>query len=138
MNEASRQSEDNVQPVQLKGCFPGFDRREHGSRTSYGSLVQTRGSRSGRRPRVDWRGLIPIPELKDLLGLKNVPEEERYHTLSGMLMMLLGRLPQTTHKVEWEGWRFEVVDLDGKRVDKVLASALATEPVAPAGAGAGA
>jgi putative hemolysin len=66
-------------------------------------------------------GLIPIPELKDRLRLKRVPEEERYHTLSGMLMVLLGRLPQTTDSVDWQGWRFEVVDMDGKRIDKVLA-----------------
>jgi magnesium and cobalt exporter, CNNM family len=67
-------------------------------------------------------GLMPVPELKDRLELKEVPEEERYHTLSGMLMMLLGRLPQTADRVEWKGWRFEVVDMDGKRIDKVLAS----------------
>jgi putative hemolysin len=69
-------------------------------------------------------GLIPVPELKDRLNLRSVPEEEkdRYHTLSGMLMLLLGRLPQTTDHVTWEGWRFEVVDIDGKRVDKVLAT----------------
>jgi putative hemolysin len=67
-------------------------------------------------------GLIPVPELKDRLEMKALPEEERYHTLSGMLMMLLGRLPQTADEVEWEGWRFEVVDMDGKRIDKVLAS----------------
>ena len=73
-------------------------------------------------------GLIPVPELKDRLGLKDLPEEDRgrYNTLAGMIMLLLGRLPQTTDSVEWEGWRFEVVDLDGKRVDKVLASALPT------------
>ena len=48
----------------------------------------------------------------------------RYNTLAGMIMLLLGRLPATTDKVEWEGWRFEVVDLDGKRVDKVLVTPL--------------
>ena len=71
-------------------------------------------------------GLIPIPELKDRLALKELPEEDRgrYNTLAGMIMLLLGRLPETTDSVEWEGWRFEVVDLDGKRVDKVLALAL--------------
>ncbi|CAN5355156.1 hemolysin family protein [soil metagenome] len=75
-------------------------------------------------------GLIPVPELKDRLALKELPEEDRgrYNTLAGMIMLLLGRLPRTTDSVEWEGWRFEVVDLDGKRVDKVLASALAAEP----------
>ena len=71
-------------------------------------------------------GLIPMPELKDRLGLKELPEEDRgrYNTLAGMIMLLLGRLPETTDSVEWEGWRFEVVDLDGKRVDKVLASSV--------------
>jgi putative hemolysin len=69
-------------------------------------------------------GLIPVPELKDRLGLQGVPEEERgrYNTLSGMVMLLLGRLPQTADKCEWEDWVFEIVDLDGKRIDKVLAS----------------
>ena len=67
-------------------------------------------------------GLIPIPELKDRLELKDVPEEDRgrYNTLAGMVMLLLGRLPGTGDSVEWQGWRFEVVDLDGKRVDKLL------------------
>jgi putative hemolysin len=71
-------------------------------------------------------GLIPAPELKDRLGLRDLPEEDRgrYNTLAGMVMLLLGRLPQTTDSVEWENWRFEVVDLDGKRVDKVLVTAL--------------
>lgn len=78
-------------------------------------------------------GLIPVPELKDRLALKALPEEDRgrYNTLAGMIMLLLGRLPATADSVEWEGWRFEVVDLDGKRVDKVLASLLpprANEP----------
>ena len=71
-------------------------------------------------------GLIPVPELKDRLALKELPEEDRgrYNTLAGMIMLLLGRLPHTTDSVEWGGWRFEVVDLDGKRVDKVLAQAI--------------
>ena len=55
-------------------------------------------------------------------GLRDLPEDGRgrYNTLAGMVMLLLGRLPRTTDMVEWQGWRFEVVDLDGKRVDKVL------------------
>ena len=69
-------------------------------------------------------GLIPVPELKDRLALKALPEEDRgrSNTLAGMVMLLLGRLPRTADAVEWDGWRFEVVDLDGKRVDKVLAN----------------
>jgi putative hemolysin len=68
-------------------------------------------------------GLIPVPELKDRLALRHVPEEERgrYNTLSGMIMLLLGRVPQTTDRCIWEGWTFEIIDLDGNRIDKVLA-----------------
>lgn len=75
-------------------------------------------------------GLIPVPELKDRLNVKELPEEDRgrYNTLAGMVMLLLGRLPQTADAVEWDRWRFEVVDLDGKRVDKVLVSPLAPHP----------
>lgn len=76
-------------------------------------------------------GIIPIPELKDTLGLEAVPEEDkgRYNTLSGMLMLLMGCIPSAGESVSWESWRFEVVDMDGKRIDKVLASPLAsTEP----------
>jgi len=84
------------------------------------------GSWAVRRADGSWLidGLIPVPELKDRLELKELPEEDRgrYNTLAGMIMLLLGRLPRTTDQVEWGGWRFEVVDLDGKRVDKVLAS----------------
>jgi len=78
-------------------------------------------------------GLIPVPELKDRLELKTVPEEgtEKYHTLSGMMMLLLGRLPHLGDKVYWEDWCLEIVDMDGRRIDKVLA---ARKP-APAPAG---
>ncbi|XVJ70709.1 MAG: HlyC/CorC family transporter [Rhizobacter sp.] len=74
-------------------------------------------------------GLIPVLELKDRLQLKELPEEDRgrYNTLAGMVMLLLGRLPATTDTVEWEGWRFEVIDMDGKRIDKVLASLLPSQ-----------
>jgi putative hemolysin len=43
-----------------------------------------------------------------------------------MVMLLLGRLPREADRVEWQGWTFEVVDLDGKRVDKVLVTRTAT------------
>lgn len=68
-------------------------------------------------------GHIPVPELKDRLGLASVPEEDRgrYHTLSGMIMLLTGRMPKLGETVDWEGWRFEIVDMDGRVIDKVLA-----------------
>ena len=71
-------------------------------------------------------GLIPVPELKDRLHLSTMPEEDRasFQTLSGMILLLMGRLAKTGDAVEWDGWRFEVVDLDNRRIDKVLASRL--------------
>jgi putative hemolysin len=68
-------------------------------------------------------GAIPIPEMKDRLALKAVPEEDkaRYHTLGGMMMLLLGKIPMPGDHADWEGWRLEVVDMDDKRIDKVMA-----------------
>ncbi|HEX5130561.1 MAG TPA: hemolysin family protein, partial [Usitatibacter sp.] len=69
-------------------------------------------------------GTIPLPELKDRLHLRELPEEDRgsYQALSGMLLLMLGRVPRAGDHVSWEGWRFEVVDMDGRRIDKVLAT----------------
>lgn len=79
-------------------------------------------------------GLIPVPELKDRLGLDSVPDEERgrYHTLSGMMMLLTGRLPRVADSVSWEGWQLEIVDMDGRIIDKVLATRLPEATPAPA------
>ena len=79
-------------------------------------------------------GHIPVPELKDRLNLDTVPEEERgrYHTLSGMIMLLTGRLPKVTDTVQWEDWKLEVVDMDGKTIDKILATRLTPEEKAAA------
>jgi putative hemolysin len=78
-------------------------------------------------------GLIPLPELKDRLKLPTVPEESRgrYQTLSGMLMLLTGRLPRVADVVEYSGWRFEIVDMDGKKIDKVLATRAAPDDSVP-------
>ena len=82
-------------------------------------------------------GHIPVPELKDRLNLITVPEEERgrYHTLSGMIMLLTGRLPNVTDTVQWEDWKLEVVDMDGKTIDKILATRLTHEEIVEAADG---
>ncbi len=71
-------------------------------------------------------GLLSSHDLKDHLHIKALPEEERglYNTLSGLMMMQLGRIPQTLDTITWADWRFEIVDMDGKRIDKVLATRL--------------
>ena len=75
-------------------------------------------------------GLIPIPELNDRLRLAETPEEERagFQTLSGLVMWLLGRVPSTGDVATWHGWRLEVIDMDGKRIDKILATPIQALP----------
>lgn len=71
-------------------------------------------------------GVMPVAELKARLDIRELPEEGRgrYNTVAGLLQSVSGRLLKTAEVVECAGWRFEVLDLDGKRIDKVLASAL--------------
>ena len=74
-------------------------------------------------------GLMPVGELKVRLGLDDLPEEDRgrYNTVAGLLMSVSGHLPSTGERIECADWLFEVVDLDGKRIDKVLATRLSEE-----------
>jgi putative hemolysin len=67
-------------------------------------------------------GLIAIDELKELLNIHEMADESRagYQTLSGFVMSQLGRIPKTGAKFTCDGYRFEVVDMDGRRVDRVL------------------
>jgi putative hemolysin len=65
-------------------------------------------------------GMLPIDEVKLTLGFDSLPEEASYHTLAGFILAQLGRVPDEGQTVAYEGWRFEVVDMDGRRIDKVL------------------
>jgi len=67
-------------------------------------------------------GMLPIDELKELFAINELPDEDRnyYQTLSGFIMLNLGRIPVATDHFEWGGLRFEVIDMDGNRIDKVL------------------
>jgi putative hemolysin len=67
-------------------------------------------------------GLLAADELKEQLGIRGLPREEEadYQTVGGMVMDALGRVPEEGDRFEWEGYSFEVVDMDGRRVDKVL------------------
>jgi putative hemolysin len=83
---------------------------------------------SGIQARADgsWlvEGGLPIEELQDALDLGSLPgqEEHQYTTVAGFVLHQLGRIPQAADHFSWDGWRFEVVDMDGRRVDKVLVS----------------
>jgi putative hemolysin len=73
---------------------------------------------------------MPINELKARLDIRELPDEEkgRFNTLAGLLMSVSGRLPAVGERISCAQWIFEVVDLDGKRIDKVLA-----QPQMPSG-----
>ncbi|OUC11847.1 MAG: hypothetical protein B0A82_25385 [Alkalinema sp. CACIAM 70d] len=69
-------------------------------------------------------GMLPIYQFKELLELEeqDLPGEHRgsYQTLGGFVVMYLGRIPMSADHFTWDGLRFEVMDMDGNRVDKVL------------------
>jgi putative hemolysin len=76
-------------------------------------------------------GMLPIDEFKEIFKVQGLPHETEYETLSGFVMMSLGRLPQAADNFEWSGLRFEVMDMDARRVDKVLVTTLPARPLPP-------
>jgi putative hemolysin len=69
-------------------------------------------------------GMLEVDEFKEIFHLPGLPHEDEYETLSGFVMMSLGRVPQSADRFEWHGLNFEVMDMDGRRVDKVLVTTL--------------
>lgn len=69
-------------------------------------------------------GMLEVDEFKEIFNLDALPHEDEYETLSGFMMVSLGRLPLAADRFEWHDLRFEVMDMDGRRVDKVLVTAL--------------
>jgi putative hemolysin len=67
-------------------------------------------------------GLMPVDEVKARLGLPDLPGEGSYHTLAGLLLALLRRVPRAGDRIVFDGWRFEVLEMDGRRVARVRAS----------------
>ena len=65
-------------------------------------------------------GRIGIHRVERLLGKRGMARDAEYATLAGFILWELGRMPKTGEFLLWEGKRFEVVDLDGRRIDKVL------------------
>jgi putative hemolysin len=88
------------------------------------------GAAGGRDPDVVLRedgtylidGLIPIEAFRDLFNLEAFPGEQEnyYQSLGGFMLYMLNRIPTEGDIVSWEGYRLEVVDMDAKRVDKIL------------------
>jgi putative hemolysin len=77
-----------------------------------------------QRPDGSWLldGMLPVEEFKEIFGIESLPGEKKdaYQTLGGFVFTQMGRIPAVAEHFEWNGLRFEIVDMDGKRIDKVL------------------
>lgn len=94
----------------IAGAFPAEDTEPDAVRRADGSWLIA--------------GSMPADELADRLSLR-LPPSRDYATAAGLVIAMLQRLPETGETCDIAGWRFEVVDLDGRRVDKLLATKLA-------------
>ena len=74
-------------------------------------------------------GGLPVEEMRELLGGSALPDEDEhdFHTAAGMLIAHFGRIPRVGEHFDWNGWRIEVVDLDGPRIDKLLLQRIAQD-----------
>ncbi len=74
-------------------------------------------------------GMLPAEEFKEIFNLRELPEEDSgyYQTIGGFVMTHLGKIPSTGEHFEWNGLRFEVVDMDENRVDELLVVPLQKE-----------
>lgn len=75
-------------------------------------------------------GALPVEELRDVIGGGKLPNEDEhdFHTVAGMVIAHFGRIPHVGEHFAWHGWRIEVIDLDGPRIDKLLLQAHASKP----------
>jgi putative hemolysin len=71
-------------------------------------------------------GMLSIDEFKEIFHVESLPGEKRdaYQTLGGFIFTQMGRVPSVADHFEWNDLRFEVVDMDGKRIDKVLVTSV--------------
>jgi putative hemolysin len=76
-------------------------------------------------------GMLPIDEFKEIFNLRRLPDEEEYETLGGFVLLQMRRIPKAADLFEWGGLRFEIMDMDGNRVDKVLVTTIPARPVTP-------
>jgi putative hemolysin len=67
-------------------------------------------------------GMLAVDEFMELFGIEELRSQDRgsYQTLGGFVITHLGRIPTAADHFEWQGMRFEVMDMDGNRVDKIL------------------
>jgi putative hemolysin len=110
-----------VTPADLMAAIAG-DIAEAGAEDAYEAQRREDGSWL-----VD--GLMPIHDVEHTIGIEGLDHDEGYQRLAGFVLSQLGRIPEAGDHFGWKDWRFEVVDMDGRRIDKVMI----TPPKHPAG-----
>ncbi|MGZ7210231.1 MAG: hemolysin family protein, partial [Methanobacterium sp.] len=93
-----------------------------------GDLPTTEDTKAVQRSDGSWLidGSINIDDFKPIFNIEKLPNEENgdYHTLAGFIITYLGRMPQTEEIFTWNGLQFEILDMDGYHIDKILVSKL--------------
>lgn len=123
----------NTEVLLVVDEFGGFQ----GLLTINDILEEIVGQIEGEEPQATQRqdgswlldGMLEVDEFKEIFNLNELPHEDEYETLSGFVMTSLGRVPQTADHFDWNDLRFEVIDMDGHRVDKVLVTSKPKTPV---------
>ena len=79
-------------------------------------------------------GMLDIEEFKETIGVRELPDEERvgYQTLAGFVLSFLGSIPSVGDTFDWNGFHFEVVDMDGLRIDRIFVNRIETSDETPA------
>lgn len=103
-----------VTPADLMSAIAGEFASDQGLGTDPPIAVRSDGS-------LLVSGSVPADTLADRIGI-NLPEERDYATAAGFALALFRRLPAVGDAIEHQGWRFEIVDMDGRKIDKLLAS----------------
>jgi putative hemolysin len=67
-------------------------------------------------------GMMWVDDVERTLSIKDMSEDGDFNTIAGFVLHHLERIPEVGEHFHWKGWRFEVVDLDGRRIDKIIAS----------------
>lgn len=90
-----------------------------------------------RRPDGSWmvEGSLATEDLRELLHLDHLPNEDEhdFNTVAGMVMAAFARIPQVGDSFDWRGWRFEVANIDGARIDRIRISVVPGEAGAATG-----
>lgn len=84
--------------------------------------IETGSPQATQRQDGSWLldGMLDVDDFKEIFNIRHLPDEDEFETLGGFTMIRLGRVPKAADRFEWSGLNFEIMDMDGNRVDKVL------------------